>query len=83
MVLGLLFTSAYIIYFKFINPAANVPENWFLGISPEGIGTLGMVINFVVAIVVSLVTKAPPQEVQTLVDRVRFPRRAFQEESES
>src|SRR5690606_4026995 len=46
MITGLLFTSAYIIYFKFLNPELNVAENWWFGISPEGIGGLGMVINF-------------------------------------
>src|SRR5690606_9384005 len=48
MVTGLVFTLAYISYFKFVNPAANIPENWFMQISPEGIGTVGMIINFIV-----------------------------------
>jgi cation/acetate symporter len=77
MVVGLLFTSSYIIYFKFIDKAANVPENWWFGISPEGIGTVGMIINFVIAIGISLGTKPPPADVQRLVDRVRFPRKAL------
>ena len=49
MITGLFFTSSYIIYFKFINPSANSSENWWFGISPEGIGTLGMLFNFVVS----------------------------------
>jgi cation/acetate symporter len=81
MVCGLLFTSLYISYFKFIDKAANVPDNWLFGVSPEGIGTLGMLLNFVVAISVSLATKPPPEEIRELVDRVRFPRKAFAEES--
>lgn len=80
MIVGLLFTASYIIYFKFINSDANVVENWFFGISPEGIGTLGMLLNFVVTICVSLVTKRPPKEVQELVDSVRYPRAANGEE---
>lgn len=74
MVVGLLFTMSYIVYFKFINPTANVTENWFFGISPEGIGTLGMLINFVITIVVSRFTPEPPPEVIELVEQVRYPR---------
>ena len=80
MIVGLLFTASYIIYFKFINPADNNKENWLFGISPEGIGTIGMIINFVLATGISLATKPPPAEVQRLVDRVRFPRKAFADE---
>ena len=80
MIVGLLFTASYIIYFKFINPADNNKENWLFGISPEGIGTIGMIINFVLATGISLATKPPPAEVQHLVDRVRFPRKAFADE---
>jgi cation/acetate symporter len=76
MISGIVFTAAYIVYFKFISPELNTPDNWFLGISPEGIGTVGMVINFVVAIVVSRVTPAPPMEVQEIVENIRIPRGA-------
>ena len=64
MVVGILFTASYIIYFKFINPAANNAEHWWFGISPEGIGTLGMLLNFAVAIPVALLTAPPSREVQ-------------------
>ena len=74
MIVGLLFTSSYIMYFKFINPAANLPENWWWGISPEGIGTLGMLLNFIVAITVAYFTPPPPAEVQEIVEDIRFPR---------
>ena len=74
MIAGIVFTSAYIVYFKFINPAANTPENWWLGISPEGIGALGMVINFAVALLVSALTPPPPTEVQELIEEIRVPR---------
>ncbi|MDP6629613.1 MAG: cation acetate symporter [Kiritimatiellia bacterium] len=75
MLSGILFTAAYIIYFKFINRAAG-PECWFLGISPEGIGTVGMLINFFVTCVVSRFTKAPPAEVQQIVENIRLPHAA-------
>ncbi|MCG9696342.1 sodium:solute symporter family protein [Shewanella sp. Isolate11] len=74
MVLGLGFSALYIIYFKFINPAANSADHWFLGISPEGIGMLGMMINFAVAFAVSKVTTAVPQNVVDMVESIRFPK---------
>lgn len=74
MLTGLLFTAAYIIYFKFVNPADNVAANWFLGISPEGIGMVGMLVNFGVAALVSRVTTATPLHVQEMVESIRFPK---------
>ncbi|MYB63507.1 cation acetate symporter, partial [Candidatus Poribacteria bacterium] len=53
MIVGITFTAIYIIFFKFIRPDLNLPNNWFLGISPEGIGTVGMMLNFIVSICVS------------------------------
>ncbi|MDN3640048.1 sodium:solute symporter family protein [Simiduia curdlanivorans] len=76
MVSGILFTAAYIIYFKFINPGANVPANWLFGVSPEGIGTLGMIINFVVAIAVNKMTADAPEDIQDLVESIRYPKGA-------
>ncbi len=76
MLSGILFTAGYIIYFKFINPGANVPDNWWFGISPEGIGTLGMMLNFAVAILVNKLTQDAPKEVQQLVEDIRYPRGA-------
>ena len=73
MLSGITFTAAYIIYFRFVNPAADSPENWWFGISPEGIGTLGMLLNFAVALTVSKFTPAPPTSVRELVDRIRVP----------
>lgn len=71
MVAGILFTAIYIIQTKFLGVG-----NWFLGITPEGIGTIGMIINFVVSIVVSKMTPPPPKEIQELVESVRVPRGA-------
>ncbi len=73
MIVGITFTAAYIVYFKFINPSQNTPAHWWWGISPEGIGTLGMVLNFIVSITVSALTPPPPAEVQALVDDIRVP----------
>ena len=76
MVVGITFTAAYIVWFKFVHPEMNSAEHWWFGISPEGIGTLGMLLNFAVTIVVSRFTPAPPAEVQALVDSIRVPRGA-------
>ena len=79
MLAGVVFTVGYILYFKgiFITPLAeNKPENWLFGISPEGIGTVGMVVNFVVAFAVSKVTKEVPLEVQDIVEQIRYPKGA-------
>ena len=73
MIVGITFTAAYIIFFKFFKPELNVPDNWLFGISPEGIGTVGMVLNFIVSIVVSTMTPPPPEEVQDLVEDIRVP----------
>ncbi|MBF9001853.1 MULTISPECIES: sodium:solute symporter family protein [Vibrio] len=76
MLSGIAFTAAYIIYFKFINPAANTPDNWWFGISPEGIGTLGMCVNFMVSIVVNKFTAEVPEDVQEMVESIRYPKGA-------
>ena len=74
MITGLTFTASYIIYFKFINPSINSAENWWFGISPEGIGTLGMVFNFLISFLISRVTAPPPQEIKDMVDDIRIPK---------
>jgi cation/acetate symporter len=77
LVVGLVFTAGYIIYFKFMVPAdQNVAKNWLFGISPEGIGTIGALLNIIVAYTVSKFTPAPPQEVMDLVESIRYPRGA-------
>ncbi|WP_299006500.1 sodium:solute symporter family protein [uncultured Shewanella sp.] len=74
MLCGIGFTASYIIYFKFIAaPGMNVPENWWFGISPEGIGTLGMLINFIVAFIVCKLTPKTPDSIKDLVDSIRRP----------
>ena len=78
MLTGITFTAAYIVYFKFINPAANTPDNWWFGVSPEGIGTLGMIFNFVAAFIVLKLTKEAPDHIKELVESLRYPKGAGQ-----
>ncbi len=79
MLTGLIFTMGYIITYKgvFIAPLiANTADNWLFGISPEGIGAVGMLLNFIVAFAVSKMTNEPPQHIQTLVEQIRIPKGA-------
>jgi cation/acetate symporter len=79
MLTGLLFTMGYILYFKgvFIEPMAeNVAANWLFGISPEGIGVVGAILNVTVAYIVSKVTAPCPEHIQHLVEGIRYPRGA-------
>lgn len=76
MITGLVFTIGYIIYFKFISPETNNAEYWWFGVSPEGIGSIGMILNFIVCVTVSKFTPAPPQAVQDMVQEIRIPRGA-------
>jgi cation/acetate symporter len=73
MLSGLIFTATYIIFFKFISPEYNTSEYWLFGISPEGIGVIGMIINFIIAIIISSISKPPPIEVYEIVDNIRMP----------
>ncbi|MBD2046466.1 cation acetate symporter [Coleofasciculus sp. FACHB-64] len=68
MLVGLIFTISYIAGVKFYG----MPP-WFFGVSAEGIGTLGMAINFVVTWVVSRLTPPPPLEIQEMVEELRTP----------
>jgi cation/acetate symporter len=70
MICGILFTMSYIVYFQFMG---GTKDQYLFGISPEGIGFLGMLVNFTVAFVVASFTKAPPKEVTDLIDKVRYP----------
>ena len=82
MLSGLIFTSLYIFAYLgwfFIpgtNWVENVPANYVFGIAPTAIGAIGALLNFAVAFAVSAVTKAPPIEVQELVESIRIPRGA-------
>lgn len=82
MLAGLIVTLVYIFMYKgwfFIPGTANLPDNpdnWILGISPLSFGAIGAIINFTVAYVVSSATEEPPQEIQDLVESVRYPKGA-------
>lgn len=82
MISGLVFTLGYIIFFKFgvtllgLEPETVSAANYLFGISPEGIGSVGMLINFVVCYFVSKATPAPPQDVQDMIQDIRIPRGA-------
>lgn len=73
MLTGLIFTLGYIVYFKFLNPEMNTSSNWLMGISPEGIGTIGMLINVFVSIMVSKFTSKTPSQIDDLIDSIRQP----------
>lgn len=73
MVTGFTFTACYIIFFKFISPETSDAAHWWFGISPEGIGTLGTLFNFIVALVVCHLTDEPPEDVQKIVRDIRLP----------
>jgi cation/acetate symporter len=86
MLTGLLFTYGYIEFFKglFLKWAGapwgvNTAEHWLFGISPEGIGVIGMILNFAVALTVSHFTAPPPDRIQYMVEHIRVPRH-FDEE---
>lgn len=72
MLSGMILTVLYILYFNSGYPGA-IKENWWFGISPEGIGSLGMLLNFAVTITVSMLTPPPPLEIQQLVENIRIP----------
>ena len=82
MLAGLTSTLVYIFWFKgwFFIPgtemAANTPDNWIMGISPEAFGAVGALINLLAATAVSKVTAAPPEDIQHLVEDIRVPKGA-------
>ena len=73
MLTGLVFTFSYIVFFKFISPELNNSDHWLLGISPEGIGVIGMIFNFLVMLLITKSTKSPPESVINLVETIRRP----------
>ena len=74
MIVGIVFTASYIIHFKPQLGGSGILEDFWFGISPEGIGTLGMLINFIISIIVSRLTLAPPGNVIELTESIRTPR---------
>ena len=73
MISGFFFTAGYIVFFKTLYPSLDNAGGWWLGISPEGIGTLGTIVNLTVSYLVSRFTPEPPIEVQEIVQNIRLP----------
>lgn len=79
MVVGMLFMLFYMLKFKFgifdggKEAVDSLKDSWWFGISPEGFGTVAMIINFVVALVVNKFTPEPPADVQEIVENIRIP----------
>ena len=73
MIVGLVFTASYIAAFKIFGVPDDA-QHWWFGVSPEGIGTLGMLLNLAVAVSVCLMTAPPPKDVQDMVEAIRVPR---------
>jgi cation/acetate symporter len=73
MVVGILLMLFYMMKFKFDWFGGGTKEDWWFGISPEGFGTVAMLLNFVVSMVISSFTPKPPDEVQEIVENIRIP----------
>jgi cation/acetate symporter len=73
MIVGILVMLFYMLKFKFDWFGGGAKEDWWFGISPEGFGTVAMIINFTISLVVSKFTPDPPKEVQELVENIRIP----------
>ena len=73
MLVGLSFTLAYIAYFVFVAPEQNHAEHWWFGISPQGIGMIGALLNLITAFFISRLTRDIPEEVRELVNHIRVP----------
>jgi len=79
MIVGLSLMLFYMLKFKFgifdggKSAVAGLKSGWWFGISPEGFGTIAMIVNFVISLVVSRLTPAPPTDVQDLVENIRIP----------
>ena len=73
MLVGIISMLFYMLKFKFDMFGGGSKEDWWFGISPEGFGTVAMLFNFIVSIVISKFTPDPPEEVQEIVETIRIP----------
>ena len=73
MIIGMCCMLYYMMKFKFDWFGGGDKEDWWFGISPEGFGTVAMVINFIVSLGISAITPKPPEEIQELVENIRIP----------
>ena len=78
MVVGILAMLFYMLKFKFDWFGGGTKDDWWFGISPEGFGTVAMLLNFVVSLIISTFTPKPPIEVQKIVENIRIPSGAGQ-----
>ena len=73
MIIGISSMLYYMLKFKFGWFGGGNQEDWFIGVSPEGFGTIAMILNFFVSILVSSLTKEPPNQIKKLVENLRIP----------
>ena len=73
MIIGISSMLYYMLKFKFGWFGGGNQEDWFMGVSPEGFGTIAMMLNFFVSILVSSLTKEPPNQIKKLVENLRTP----------
>jgi cation/acetate symporter len=79
MIIGLSLMIYYMLKFKFgifdggKEAVAGLKDSWWFGISPEGFGTIAMFVNFILSLIISRMTPAPPEDVQEIVENIRVP----------
>ena len=73
MIVGILLMLFYMLKFKFDWFGGGTSKDWWFGISPEGFGTVAMIVNFIISIFISRFTPKPPKEVQEIVENIRIP----------
>ena len=76
MVVGILLMLFYMIKYKLQGFGGGTPDDWWFGISPEGFGSIAMIVNVAVSLIVSRATAETPAEVQEMVESIRYPRGA-------
>ena len=81
MAVGILLMLFYMMKFKFDWFGGGTKEDWWFGVSPEGFGTVAMIANFIISILVSRFTPPPPKEVQEIVENIRIPSGANEAQS--
>jgi cation/acetate symporter len=81
MIAGILLMLFYMMKYKLGFFGGGTPADWWFGISPEGFGTVAMMVNVVISITISRLTKPTPQEVVELVESIRYPRGAGEAQS--
>jgi len=73
MVTGMLLMMFYIMRYKLGVFGETTPDQWWFGISPEGFGTVAMAANMTISLIVSRLTKEPPENIRELVENIRHP----------